>query len=90
MSCRYGILIFALCLSACGPARIEYKYKELPVYKYIAVPAKYTKNIDIAEPTDDKVGTMRDVAYKRKLGLMRCNKQLNSILFIQGTEADGN
>lgn len=89
MSCRYGVLVFALLLSACGPAKVEYKYKEVPVYKYIAVPAKYTTKVEIVEPTNDTVGEMRNVAYKRKLGLLQCNKQLDSILFIQGTELNG-
>jgi hypothetical protein len=88
MSSRYGVLIFALMLSACGPTRVE--YKEVAVYKYITVPAKYTAHVDITEPVNDTVGEMRNVAYKRKLGLQFCNKKLDSILFIQGTTPDGN
>lgn len=92
MSCRYGLLIAALILAGCAskptqPAPV--KETKVTVWKYVAVPAKYTTHVDIAEPTDDTVGTMRNVAYKRKLGLQQCNKQLDSILFIQGTDADG-
>jgi hypothetical protein len=69
---------------------VQIKEVKVPVYKYVAVPAKYTAHVDIAEPIDDTVSTMRNVTYKRKLGLQQCNKQLDSILFIQGTDTDGN
>lgn len=89
MPSRYGVLILGLMLVGCTstPAVKETK---VTVYKYVAVPAKFTAHVDIAEPVDNTVGTMRNVAYKRGLGLQTCNKQLDEILFIQGTDTDGN
>lgn len=90
MPSRYGVLILALMLAGCHASTPAVKETKVTVTKYVAVPVKYTTHVDIAEPVDDTVGTMRNVAYKRKLGLQQCNKQLDSILFIQGTDTDGN
>lgn len=97
MSRRYGLLILVLALVGCKTAAPQIHETYIPVYKYIAVPAQYTAHVDIAMPmvTEecgplDTVCEMRQVAYKRKLGLQQCNKQLDEILFIQGTTANGN
>ena len=98
MSSRYVILILALGLVGCGQTRPTQIHEvQVPVYKYVAVPAKYTAHIDIAEPVvteecgpADTVCEMRQVAYKRKLGLQQCNKQLDEIMFIQGKDTNGN
>lgn len=97
MSCRYGVLILAVFLVGCQAKTPQIKEVFVPVYKYVAVPDKYTTLLPIAEPevTEecgplDTVCELRQVAHKRKLSLQQCNKQLGQIRFIQGSNTDGN
>lgn len=94
MSRRYGLLIAGLCLflASCTPKQqvVQYKETKVTVYKYVAVPAKYTEHDStVPEPTDDLVTTALLIASQRKAKLQVCYKQLDSISYIQGTDTNG-
>lgn len=92
MPCRYGLLILAVfVLSGCPETRpTQVKEVKVTVTKYIAVPDKYLRTYDIAEPTNDTVKEATIVAKKRKAALQICYGQLDSISLIQGNNIDGN
>jgi len=91
---RFGLLIVGVCLflASCASQQpiIQYKEVKVPVYKYVAVPAKYTTHDKtIPEPKDDYVNTALIIANQRKAKLQVCYKQLDDISFIQGSDSNG-
>lgn len=72
-------LIAAVLTGCAGVEHTPVRVVEVPVYRYVSVPAEMTTPVPVAEPTNPTVGECVRVARLRKAQLQQCNIQLNAI-----------